>query len=150
MSLQLKYPSFDVKIKNVASTSLSNQPTQPKIFDPIRKKWFVLTPEEWVRQHVLNYLIVIKKYPASLISVEKEVTLNDLKKRYDVVVYKKDLSPLLVIECKAPYIELNKSTIEQAQRYNLILKANYVMITNGIADFVFDLQNNSIDLPDYI
>ena len=142
MSLQLKYPSFNVKVKNGNG--------QLKIFDTIRKKWFVLTPEEWIRQHVINYLITVKNYPSSLISVEKEIILNDLKKRYDVVVYKKNLSPFLVIECKGPYVELNKNTIEQAQRYNLILKANYVMITNGIADFVFDLQNNSIDLPEYI
>ena len=142
MSLELKYPPFSVKVKNGNG--------QTKIFDPIRKKWFILTPEEWVRQHVLNYLIKIKKYPASLISVEKEVKVNDLKKRYDIVVFKNDLSPYMVIECKAPYIELDKSTLEQAQRYNLILKANYIMITNGMVDFVFDLQNKSIDLPEYI
>lgn len=141
MSLQLKYPSFNVQVKNLKG--------QTKIFDPIRKQWFVLTPEEWVRQHVLNYLIVIKKYPASLISVEKEVILNGLKKRYDIVIYKKDLSPFLIVECKAPYIELDISTIEQAQRYNLTLKANYLMTTNGIVDFVFDLKNQIIDLPDY-
>ncbi len=141
MSLELKYPAFPVKVKNGNG--------QTKIFDPIRKKWFILTPEEWVRQHVLNYLVQIKQYPASLISVEKEVILNGLKKRYDIVIYKKDLIPFLIIECKAPYVELDVTTIQQAQRYNLILKADYVMITNGIADFVFNLQNNSIELPDY-
>ncbi len=141
MSLELKYPSFGVRVRN------GNGKTE--IFDDIRKKWFVLTPEEWVRQHVLNYLINVKKYPSSLISVEKEITLNDLKKRFDIVVYKKNLSPFLIIECKAPFIELNITTIEQAQRYNLILKANYLMITNGVSDFVFDSSNRIIDLPEY-
>lgn len=141
MSLELKYPSFGVRVRN------GNGKTE--IFDDIRKKWFVLTPEEWVRQHVLNYLITVKKYPSSLISVEKEITLNDLKKRFDIVVYKKNLSPFLIIECKAPFIELDISTLEQAQRYNLILKADYLMITNGINDFVFDSNNKVVDFPEY-
>ena len=141
MSLELKYPSFGVRVRN------GNSKTE--IFDDIRKKWFVLTPEEWVRQHVLNYLITVKKYPSSLISVEKEITLNDLKKRFDIVVYKKNLSPFLIIECKAPFIELDISTLEQAQRYNLILKADYLMITNGINDFVFDSNNKVVDFPEY-
>ena len=141
MSLELKYPSFPVKVKNGGG--------QTKIFDPIRKKWFILTPEEWVRQHVLNYLIEIKKYPSSLISVEKEVVLNGLKKRYDIVLFKKDLNPFLIVECKAPFIELDITTIEQAQRYNLIVKANYLMITNGIKDLVLNADNKNVDLPDY-
>jgi hypothetical protein len=141
LSLELKYPSFPVKVKNGGG--------QTKIFDPIRKKWFILTPEEWVRQHVLNYLIEIKKYPSSLISVEKEVVLNGLKKRYDIVLFKKDLNPFLIVECKAPFIELDITTIEQAQRYNLIVKANYLMITNGIKDLVLNADNKNVDLPDY-
>ena len=141
MSLELKYPSFPVKVKNGGG--------QTKIFDPIRKKWFILTPEEWVRQHVLNYLIEIKKYPSSLISVEKEVVLNGLKKRYDIVLFKKDLNPFLIVECKAPFIELDITTIEQAQRYNLIVKANYLMITNGIKDLVLNADNKNVDLPNY-
>jgi len=140
LSLELKYPSFHVKVKNGDG--------QTKIFDPIRKKWYVLTPEEWVRQHVLNYLIEVKKYPLSLISVEKEISLNDLKKRYDIVVYKKDFSPFIIVECKAPFVELDVTTIEQAQRYNLILKANYLMITNGISDLILDFENKTVDLPD--
>jgi hypothetical protein len=141
LSLELKYPSFPVKVKNGGG--------QTKIFDPIRKKWFILTPEEWVRQHVLNYLIEIKKYPSSLISVEKEVVLNGLKKRYDIVLFKKDLNPFLIVECKAPFIELDITTIEQAQRYNLIVKANYLMITNGIKDLVLNADNKNVDLPNY-
>lgn len=128
---------------------LKKQGAQTHIFDFIRKKWLVLTPEEWVRQHVLNFLVTQKKFNASSIAIEKELILNDLKKRYDIVVYGKDLKPYLIIECKAPYIELNDLVIEQALRYNLIVKANLLMITNGISDLVFNSKNEITDLPDF-
>lgn len=137
MELKIKYPPFDVRLKK--------QGEQTYIFDFIRKKWLVLTPEEWVRQHVLNYLVNEKKFPASTISVEKELILNDLKKRYDIVVYK-NLQPHLIVECKAPYIELDKSVIEQALRYNLIVKADLLMITNGVSDWVFNAKNERVML----
>lgn len=128
---------------------LKKQGGQTHIFDFIRKKWLVLTPEEWVRQHVLNFLVTEKKFNASSIAIEKELTLNDLKKRYDIVVYGKDLKPYLIIECKAPYIELNDKVIEQALRYNLILKTNLLMITNGVSDLVFNSNNEIVTLPDF-
>ena len=118
------------------------------IFDFIRKKWLVLTPEEWVRQHVLNYLVTEKIFIASSISVEKELILNDIKKRYDIVVYNRDLKPYLIIECKAPYIELDRLVVEQALRYNLTVKAELLMITNGISDLVFNLKNEVVELPE--
>ena len=108
-----------------------------------------ITDEEWVRQHVLMYLVKDKKYPASLIAVEKEIKLNDLKKRFDIVVYNKQMKPELIIECKAPYIELDKSVMEQVQRYNLTIKAKYMMITNGVSDLVWDINNKVVELPDY-
>jgi hypothetical protein len=126
---------------------LRNQDGQTFIFDFIRKKWLVLTPEEWVRQHLLNYLVSEKRFASSTIAIEKELVLNDLKKRYDVVVYNKQLKPFLIVECKAPYIELNKSVIEQAQRYNLSVKAELLMISNGISDLVFNLKNEVVELP---
>jgi hypothetical protein len=140
LNLPLKYPPFDFRLKKRDQHTL--------IFDAIRKKWLVLSPEEWVRQHVVNYLIREKKYNASSISIEKELLLNGIKKRYDVVVYNRDLKPHLIIECKAPYIELNHLVIEQAQRYNLIVKADLLMITNGVSDLVFNLQNEIIELPE--
>lgn len=118
-----------------------------QIFDFIRKKWLVLTPEEWVRQHVLNYLVTEKKFIASSISVEKELLLNDIKKRYDIVVYNRDLKPYLIVECKAPYIELDRLVVEQALRYNLTVKAEVVMITNGVSDLVFNSKNEVVELP---
>jgi hypothetical protein len=141
LNLTLKYPPFDVRVRNGNG--------QTTIFDAIRKKWLVLTPEEWVRQHVLNYLISVKKFPASIIAIEKELVLNDVKKRFDILVYSKQLEPILIIECKAPYIELDNEVIGQVQRYNLTLKAKYLMITNGMSDLVFDQNNNRIELPDY-
>lgn len=111
----------------------------------MRKKWLVLTPEEWVRQHLLNYLVSVKKIPASSIAVEKEIMLNDLRKRYDVVVYTNELKPYLVAECKAPYIALNQAVIEQALRYNLTVGAELLMISNGVSDLVFNLKNEIIN-----
>lgn len=126
---------------------LKKQGSQTLIFDFVRKKWLVLTPEEWVRQHVLSYLVTEKKFIASSISVEKELILNDIKKRYDIVVYNRDLRPYLIIECKAPYIALDRPVVEQALRYNLTVKAELLMITNGVSDLVFNLKNEIIELP---
>lgn len=106
-----------------------------------------MTPEEWVRQHLLNYLVKEKNIPASTISVEKELVLNDLKRRYDVVVYNRELKPYLIVECKAPYIELDKFVVEQALRYNLTVGANLLMISNGISDLVFNKENKVVELP---
>src|SRR5687767_7059699 len=119
----LKYPSYSPRLKKTAGRTF--------IFDFIRKKWLALSPEEWVRQHLLNFLVIEKKIPASLISIEKELLLNGIKKRYDVVVYNRDMKPWLIAECKAPYIVLDSTVVEQALRYNLIVKADLLMITNG-------------------
>jgi hypothetical protein len=141
VNLSLKYPPFEPRIKTVGERTM--------IFDFIRKKWLVLTPEEWVRQHVLNYLVTEKKFPASIISIEKELTLNDLKKRYDIVVYNSDLKPFLIVECKAPFISLDNLVIQQALRYNLTVKAELLMISNGVSDLVFNLKNEAVELPEY-
>lgn len=137
----LKYPPFDVRVKNSNGTVM--------IFDLLRKRWLVLTPEEWVRQHVVNYLVAIKKYPASRIALEKEISLNDLKKRFDIVVFDSSLKPLILVECKAPYIELGKQVAEQALRYNLNLHSQYVMITNGVADLILVDSKRVEELPSF-
>ncbi len=105
----------------------------------------MLTPEEWVRQHLLNYLIVVKKISRSSIAIEKTLQLNDLKKRYDIVVYSRDLKPYLIVECKAPYVELNSLVVEQALRYNLTIKAELLMISNGLSDLVFNSKNEIVE-----
>jgi hypothetical protein len=117
------------------------------VFDEIRRKWLQLTPEEWVRQHLVHYLVKHLGYPASSIAIEKELRLNDTKKRFDVVVFNRRLQPFLIVECKAPYIALNHEVIQQAQRYNLILKAPFLMISNGVNDLVFTIDNQITSLP---
>ena len=94
------------------------------IFDEIRKKFVVLTPEEWVRQHVVQYLLLEKKYPKSLINVEKLVKVNGLNKRYDIVVFQPNGEIFLLIECKAPEVSISQQTFDQIARYNLKLNAN--------------------------
>jgi type I site-specific restriction endonuclease len=132
----LKYPPIDVRLKKENERFL--------VFDTIRKKWLVLTPEEWVRQHIIHWLIHEKKIASGLISVEKELLLNGTKKRYDIVIYSSQLTPKVVIECKAPEIALNESVLEQALRYNLELKAPYFFISNGLEDALFKAGENSI------
>lgn len=119
------------------------------VFDGIRKKWLQLTPEEWVRQHVVDYFITHQKYPASLISLEKEIELNGVKKRYDVVVYTKELRPFIIVECKAPTVELSQEVLEQASRYNLILNVDYVFISNGLSDQLYKGGSIINDLPHF-
>jgi hypothetical protein len=139
LQASLKYPSFDVRLRNKGA--------QTQIFDQVRKKWLALTPEEWVRQHFVNYLISEKKIPASLISIEKELQLNDLRKRYDVVVFDHALKPWLIVECKAPYIPLSGSVVEQALRYNMVIGAEFLMLTNGVADLVFNRTSRVDSIP---
>jgi hypothetical protein len=121
---------------------------QTFLFDTIRKKWLLLTPEEWVRQHVLNYLISVKHYSPATIAIEKMLELNGLKKRYDIVVYDAEKKPFLIVECKAPYVALDHLVIAQAQRYNLTIKAELLMISNGISDLVFNAANQVVELPE--
>lgn len=102
------------------------------IFDIIRKKYVVLTPEEWVRQHVVHYLIYTRSFRKSYINVEKMFKINNIVKRYDVVVYNPDGSIYLLVECKKPDIKLSQTVFDQIARYNLQLNAKYLMVTNGL------------------
>ncbi len=103
----------------------------------------ILQPEEWVRQHCVLYLIEEKNYPKSHINVEKELIVNDLKKRYDIVVFNADGSIHLIVECKAPTVSINQSTFNQIAQYNQVLNANYLMVTNGINHYYcqMDFEN---------
>ena len=121
--IKIEYPAYQPKIKIKDGKEL--------IFDEIRKRWVVLTPEEWVRQNFLQYLILEKKYPASLIAVEKEIKLGELKKRFDIVVYDKHTKPWMIIECKEMHVALDKTVLDQVLRYNITLQVPYLVITNG-------------------
>lgn len=111
-----------------------------EVFDPIRKKWLVLTPEERVRQQLILFLLNIKKIPISHLSVEKAITVNGMTKRYDLVVFGEDLKPQMVIECKAPEVEITQAVIEQAGRYNKTLRAPILGVTNGSTHFFFTID----------
>src|SRR5690606_35574179 len=124
---QLHFPSYDFRFKS-SENKIS-------IFDPIRKKFVVCTPEEWVRQHVIQFLMVEKKTPRSLINVEKLLLVHQMQKRYVVVVYRPDGSIYLLVECKAPQVEITQNTFDQIARYNLSLQATYLMVTNGLQHY---------------
>jgi len=143
----LNFPEYGFRLKNSENNL--------HIFDVIRKKFVVLQPEEWVRQHAVNYLIQEKKDPKSLINVEKQLTINDIKKRYDIVVFNSDGSIHILIECKAPSIVIDQSTFDQIAQYNLQLNANYLMVTNGLQHFYckmdFETEKYAFlkDIPDF-
>ena len=120
---KLNFPAYNFRFKNSEN--------KVAIFDEIRKKFVILTPEEWVRQHVVQYLLLDKKYPKSLVNVEKVLKINGLTKRYDVVVFNSDGSIFLLVECKAPEVKISQNTFDQIARYNLTMKAQYLMVTNG-------------------
>ena len=125
------------------------------IFDVIRKKFVVLQPEEWVRQHCIHFLIEEKNYSISLINVEKELRVNGLRKRYDIVVFNSDGSIHLIVECKSYKIKIEQSTFDQIARYNLTLDASYLMVTNGINHYYcsMDMEEQRYqflkDIPEY-
>lgn len=114
---------------------LKNSENKVWIFDEIRKKFLVLQPEEWVRQHVVRFLMDEHQYPKSLIQVEKLITLNELRKRYDVVVYQPNGQIEVLVECKAPGVKIGQDTFDQIARYNMELKARYLMVTNGLQHY---------------
>ncbi len=121
------------------------------IFDPIRKKYIVLTPEENVRQEILAYLVEQKKYPINYIAVEKQIKVSGKNRRFDIVVYDKNFVPIVLIECKQPEVNLSQKTMEQATMYNLSLKVPYLIITNGNQHFVVKVNLESGEyefLPD--
>lgn len=148
MLQELNFPKFSFRFKN-SENKIS-------IFDVIRKRFVILQPEEWVRQHCVHYLIENKGYPKSLINVEKELTVNTLRKRYDIVIFNPDGSIHIIVECKSPKITINQSTFDQVAQYNLSLNASYLMITNGLnhyycqMDFKEEKYQFLKDIPQYI
>jgi len=144
---KLNFPTYSFRLKNRENKRF--------IFDEIRKKFVVLQPEEWVRQHCLRFLTENKKFPKSLINVEKELNINGLTKRYDIVIYNSDGSIHLIVECKSPKININQDTFDQIAQYNLTLNATYLMVTNGInhyycaMDFEAERYEFLKDIPDY-
>lgn len=147
MLVKLNFPVYSFRLKNSENKT--------SIYDEIRKKFVHLTPEEWVRQHVVQFLLTEKKYPKSLMNVEKQINLHGTSKRYDLVIFKPDGQINVVVECKAPSIKITQETFDQIARYNLNLNADYLMITNGLQHYFceMDYENEKYiflrDLPDY-
>jgi hypothetical protein len=144
---QLNFPSFSSRFKNSEN--------KVSIFDAIRKKFIILTPEEWVRQHVVQFLMIEKNYPKSLLNVEKVLQVNGLRKRYDIVVYNSDGTIHILIECKAPEVPISQSTFDQIAQYNMTLQSNYLMVTNGLNHYFCQMDNENekyqflTELPNY-
>ncbi len=114
-----------------------------EVFCAVRKKWYLLTPEEWVRQNFILYLLHKLNYPASLIAVEKQLLLGDLKKRFDILIYQNSI-PYMVVECKEMNVALTEGVLLQALRYNTNINAKYIVITNGVYCEGFEKRENEI------
>ena len=131
---ELKFPKYNLQIRNIENKKY--------IFEPIRKKWLLCTPEEWVRVNCINYIIHTKGYPPSLISVEHQIDVYGLKKRFDLLVYNNNLSPFILIECKSPFVKIDQKAFDQIIQYNLKLNCTYLMITNGLNHYVCNVNQN--------
>lgn len=144
--LVLNLPPFSPKIKKEDKLS---------IWDPIRKKYVALTPEEWVRQHFVNFLITEKGYPSSLISNEIQINLNNQKKRCDTVIYNNTPSPIVIVEYKAPDVPITQNVFDQIARYNIVLKVRYLIVSNGLEHYCCRINYDTLsyeylpDIPNY-
>lgn len=145
MKPKLNLPEVPLKLKSEGGVE--------KIFDPIRKKWLQLTPEEWVRQSFLMYMHLEKNYPLSLFETEKRIKLYQTTKRVDILFNDRSLKPKIIIECKAAHINLNQAVFEQVIRYHYALKAEILIITNGMNNYAFKLGEKDVEylkeIPNY-
>ncbi|MFP9118726.1 type I restriction enzyme HsdR N-terminal domain-containing protein [Flavobacterium sp. RNTU_13] len=144
---KLNFPEYAFRFKNTEN--------KVAIFDEIRKKFIILTPEEWVRQHVVHFLLKAKNFPKSHVNVEKVVKVNGMNKRYDIVVYRPNGTILLIVECKAPSVAISQATFDQIARYNMTLNSGYLMVTNGLNHYFCQMDNEAEryiflrDIPPY-
>jgi len=132
--LKIVYPSYNFRIKKTLGKEF--------IFDEVRRRWVTLTPEEWVRQNFLQYMLRVKNYPGALLSVEKLVNVGELRKRCDIVVYK-DSRPWMIVECKEMNVDLKLPALEQILRYNIGHEVQYLVITNGNNSIAFRLTGDA-------
>ncbi len=143
--ISLNYPSYPFKLKK--------EQGKDYLFDPFRKIWILLTPEEWVRQNMLQYLVQVCKYPAALIAVEKQIQLGELRKRFDILVYKDD-KPWMIIECKEANVPISDKTIAQLYQYQQVLEATYLFASNGHETVGAQIKTGKLhplqNFPEYI
>ena len=136
--IPVQFPPHNFKIRHNADTA------NDEIFDTIRKKWLVLTPEEWVRQNFINYLTTSLNYPLSLIAVERGIKVGEVNKRFDIVVYNTHMQPQILVECKAPEVALCDATIQQILSYKSVINAPFLIVTNGHNTYGFYTQNQMV------
>ena len=144
---ELNLPSYEFRLKKVGG--------QLRIFDEVRKKYVALTPEEWVRQHFIMYLIRQKQVPAGLIILEKQLIMNKMSRRPDILIHNRQGEAVMIVECKAPEVNITQDTFDQVARYNSVLSVKYLVVTNGLQHFccLMDYQGNTYrfleDIPEY-
>lgn len=136
---RLNLPPFEPKIRK------KNASNDSEVFDPQRRKYVTLTPEEWVRQHFVHYLISEKKYPASLIANEAGIKLNSLTRRCDTVVYNTRLEPVMIVEYKEPRVKITRAVFEQVVQYNSVLKVRFIVVTNGLLHYCCQMDYDKMD-----
>ena len=140
--IKISFPKYQFKIKKDGEGDV--------IFDTIRKRWVSLSPEEWVRQNVIQYLLIEKLYPAGLFAVEKEIRMGELRRRCDIVVYDKETLPWMIIECKEMRVPLTVDTLDQVLRYHSSLTVPFIIITNGGYCYGFRKETNSfVEIHDF-
>jgi len=148
---KLNLPSYNFRISGTDKNDTL-------IFDAFRKKFINLTPEEWVRQHILQFLIAEKKVPEALVSVEAGIRINKLAKRYDALIYNRNAKPWMLVECKAPSVKINQDTFDQVVAYNHSINAKYILVTNGLKHYCCNIDvamknylflNNIPDFEDF-
>ena len=144
---ELNLPTFDFRVRKTDG--------QVRIFDIIRRRYVVLTPEEWVRQHFVKFLIEYKDVPAGLIALEKTIIMNTMNRRPDILVYDRKGSAVMIIECKAPEVNVSQTAFDQVARYNAVLRVPYLVVTNGLDHYCCRMEflRNSYsfleEIPDY-
>lgn len=142
----LNFPPYEFKIKNEGG--------RQQIFDALRRKFVALTPEEWVRQHVIRYLIEKKGFPPLLIAVEQQIEINGLKRRCDVICYNSKKEVLMIVECKAPEVKITQEVFDQVVKYHYELKSKSILVTNGLKNYAAELSGNELffleNVPEFL
>ena len=144
---RLNLPPFEIKLRGTKA--------QPQIFDILRKKYIALTPEEWVRQHFVHFLVEHKGYPAALMANEIQLKVGEKTLRADSVLYSRDLKPRMIIEYKAPHIPITQKVFDQISIYNMLLHVDYLVVSNGLQHYICKMDYNDkkylflADIPDY-
>lgn len=143
--IKIDYPVHEFRLKKENDREM--------IFDESRKAWMKLTPEEWVRQNFIRYLIVSKQYPSALVALEKKIMVGEMVRRFDILVFSRDHKPWMMVECKSTAVPLTEEVLGQALRYNIAMPVQYIVITNGVHCMGFAKRNGKLinleNIPDF-